>query len=168
MSHLARGLGGPPCWLLLGILAWSVPPSMARAEDGQPILRISGPAASAPVELTLEQVEAVGTATMTTSTPWNREPARFEGVLVSALVDRFAPAAEMLEMTALNDYKVVLDVSDLRKYRAMLVSRIDGKPMRVRDKGPLWLVYPYDEYAEVRTAEYVARMIWQLKEIVAK
>lgn len=105
---------------------------------------------------------------MTTSTPWNREPARFEGVLVGDLVDRFAPGANTLEMTALNDYKVILDVGDLRKYRALLVSRIDGKPMRVRDKGPLWLVYPYDEYTEVRTAEYVSRMIWQLKEIVAK
>ncbi len=42
---------------------------------------------------------------------------------------------------------------------------MNGKPMRVRDKGPLWLVYPRDQRAELQNAVMDERWIWQLFEI---
>ena len=43
--------------------------------------------------------------------------------------------------------------------------RMDGETMSVRDKGPLWIVYPYDSDADYRTEVIYSRSIWQLDRI---
>jgi hypothetical protein len=35
----------------------------------------------------------------------------------------------------------------------------------VRDKGPLWLVYPYDSVSAYQTEVIYARSIWQVKQM---
>lgn len=42
---------------------------------------------------------------------------------------------------------------------------IDDKPIPVRDKGPLFIVYPFDSAAELRSSTYYERSIWQLKAV---
>ena len=42
---------------------------------------------------------------------------------------------------------------------------IDGKPIGVREKGPLFVMYPFDERPELRTSVHFSRCIWQLKSI---
>jgi hypothetical protein len=37
--------------------------------------------------------------------------------------------------------------------------------MSVRDKGPLWLIYPYDSKAEYQSETIYSRSIWQLVKI---
>ena len=37
--------------------------------------------------------------------------------------------------------------------------------MSIRDKGPLWVVYPYDSSADYRTEVIYSRSIWQLDRI---
>ncbi|RYH00603.1 oxidoreductase, partial [Salipiger sp. IMCC34102] len=37
--------------------------------------------------------------------------------------------------------------------------------MQVRDKGPLWIVYPYDDTPEYRSEVIYSRSIWQLDRI---
>jgi hypothetical protein len=44
---------------------------------------------------------------------------------------------------------------------------MDGKTMSVRDKGPLWIIYPYDSSADYRTEVVYSRSIWQLDRIEA-
>jgi len=39
---------------------------------------------------------------------------------------------------------------------------MDGEPLSVRDKGPIWIVYPRDEFPELATPEVNSRWIWQL------
>ena len=42
----------------------------------------------------------------------------------------------------------------------------DGEEMPVRDKGPLWVVYPYDLNASYQSEVIYSRSIWQLDRIV--
>ena len=42
---------------------------------------------------------------------------------------------------------------------------LDDKPMAVRDKGPLFIIYPFDQHAELRNPVYYSRCAWQLKAI---
>ena len=42
---------------------------------------------------------------------------------------------------------------------------MDGAQMSVRDKGPLWVIYPFDSSPEYRTAVIFSRSIWQLDRI---
>jgi hypothetical protein len=37
--------------------------------------------------------------------------------------------------------------------------------MSVREKGPLFVMYPFDEQPALRTSVYFGRCIWQLKAI---
>ena len=43
--------------------------------------------------------------------------------------------------------------------------KLDGKPMSIRDKGPLMLVYPFDLDADLYNEKYFSRSVWQIKEI---
>ena len=48
----------------------------------------------------------------------------------------------------------------------MVVAHLfNGKPMSVREKGPLFVIYPFDEQPQLKTSTYFSRCIWQLKQI---
>ena len=38
-------------------------------------------------------------------------------------------------------------------------------PMSVRDKGPLFIIYPFDESEDLRSERYYSRSAWQLKHL---
>jgi hypothetical protein len=40
--------------------------------------------------------------------------------------------------------------------------------MTVREKGPLWIVYPYDKNEKFQTEEIYARSVWSLWKIIAQ
>ena len=48
---------------------------------------------------------------------------------------------------------------------AFLATRIDGQPMRVKDKGPIWIVYPWSGNPALDTPPFHARSIWQLRSL---
>ena len=68
-----------------------------------------------------------------------------------------------LRATALNDYRVDLPFEDTQRFDVLLARLLDDKPMTVRDKGPLFIIYPFDSSAELRTTVYFSRSAWQLK-----
>jgi len=37
--------------------------------------------------------------------------------------------------------------------------------MHVREKGPLWIVFPYDESSEFRTDYVYSQSVWQLSRL---
>ena len=45
---------------------------------------------------------------------------------------------------------------------------MNGDRLRVRDKGPLWIVYPRDDYAELRSKDVDYKMVWQLRELIVE
>jgi hypothetical protein len=47
----------------------------------------------------------------------------------------------------------------------LLATLANGEPMSVRDKGPVWMLFPYDDVAAYRTEQTYARSIWQLNRI---
>lgn len=50
-------------------------------------------------------------------------------------------------------------------YDVILATTVDGKQLSVRDRGPLWVVYPTGDKPELRTPVFEARSVWQLKEL---
>jgi hypothetical protein len=40
--------------------------------------------------------------------------------------------------------------------------------MSLREKGPLWVIYPYDSDPAYRTEETYSRSIWQLNRLAAE
>ena len=87
---------------------------------------------------------------------------------MSELLRAIGGRGETLRAVAINDYSVTIPTTDLQTYPVLLAIKRDGEYMRIRDKGPLWIIYPWSDYPELRTEVYHARSIWQLKLIIVQ
>ncbi|MBL4666572.1 MAG: molybdopterin-dependent oxidoreductase, partial [Sneathiella sp.] len=70
-----------------------------------------------------------------------------------------------LKATAINDYSVDIPVEDIQKHDVIIAYKMNGKFMSIRDKGPLWVIYPWSDTPSLRSELYHSRSIWQLIEI---
>ena len=98
-------------------------------------------------------------------TPWTKGRNVFTGPLGSAVLDAAGVAGGNLRVNALNDYNADVPASDFRTYAVILATRHDGAVMSIRDKGPLWVIYPMDKDASLRTETTYTRSVWQVKSI---
>ncbi|CDN90106.1 MULTISPECIES: putative pterin-binding protein [Hydrogenophaga] len=88
---------------------------------------------------------------------------KFTGPLLSDLLAAVKAKGTTIHATAINDYTIRIPVADAKAHGVIVARLLDDQPMAVRDKGPLFVVYPFDSKAELRTSTYYERSIWQLK-----
>ncbi len=110
----------------------------------------------------LAQLEALGLVEIQTESPWTDGMATFQGVPIRVLVDHLGAAGSEVRFVALDDYAVTIPTSDFDAYEAILATRRDGEPMRIRDKGPIWVIYPWSDHPEIQNEEFYAKAIWQV------
>ncbi len=138
---------------------------------GDVVLTVSGNVVKTNVDQTarldLEMLEAMGTTTIETTTIWTEGMQVFQGVSLKALVEELGIEGTILRASAINDYTVEVPMSDAVEGGALVAYRLNGDAMSVRDKGPLWIIYPYDSDADYRTEVIYSRSIWQLDRIEA-
>ena len=143
--------------------------SAAFAQSDPIILTIDGKiAGGVPLDFTSSQLEAIGAATVTTSTPWHEGAPSFEGVSMSALLAHVGATGEVAEVLALNNYRTTIPLADFSEYPVLLALQQDGEYMTVRNKGPLFIIYPFDDFDELRTDLYYSRSAWQVRSISIK
>lgn len=131
-----------------------------------PLLSISGDITTSSGENTLlldmEMLRLLPATTFETSTIWTDGVHSFTGVALVDLVAELGVKDGMLVAKAINDYAVEIPVSDAVKGGPIVAYLMDGKEMTVRDKGPLWVIYPYDSNPDYRSEVVYSRSIWQL------
>lgn len=115
-------------------------------------------------EFDMDMLAALPQREITTYTPWTEGEIEFEGVTVSALMDAVAASGETVTAAALNDYEVEIPFEDLTGRNALIAIRMNGEPMSVREKGPLWIVYPVDAPEDL-SRTMMRTMVWQLRRI---
>lgn len=113
-------------------------------------------------------LEALGATSFSTDTPWYKERVKFEGVPLAKLMDAVGATGDRLVVTALNDYSVEVPMEDVRKFGVILALKRDGEYMTVRDKGPLFVVYPFDSNPNLKVQKYYSRSVWQVARIDVK
>ncbi|MDV7144001.1 molybdopterin-dependent oxidoreductase [Tropicimonas sp. TH_r6] len=110
----------------------------------------------------MDMLQAMPARTLVTTTIWTEGEQTFTGVELHAVLDLLGVENGEITATAINDYAVSIPVSDAVKDGPIVAYARNGEPMSVREKGPLWIIYPYDSSAEYRTETTYARSIWQL------
>jgi hypothetical protein len=138
---------------------------------GKPILTVTGKiaaAADSAVQFDRQALEALGMVTIETNTPWYKGAQKFEGVPLEKLMQKVGASGEKVVAVALNDYSSEIPIEDFAKYKVILALKRDGEYMPVRDKGPLFIVYPYDSNAELRSQKFYSRSVWQVARLVIK
>lgn len=142
------------------------------APTGRAILTISGaitqPNAGAVAKMDMKMIEALPQQTFTTRTPWFDKPVTFTGPLLADVMAAVGAKGSALAATAINDYTITIPMDDVNARKVIMARLIDGKPIPVREKGPLFVVYPFDTDAKLRTSVYYERSIWQLKSLDVK
>ena len=139
------------------------------AASGAVVLRIDGDientTADGVAALDLASLEALPTVSMTTSTPWTVGLTTFEGVLLKDVLLLVGAKGQSITVAAINDYSVTFPAEDEIGLQPIIAYKVNGELMSVRDKGPLWIVYPYDQNPAAQSETYYGRSIWQLVHI---
>lgn len=117
----------------------------------------------AEAHLDREGLESIGMTKIVTRTPWTRGETVFEGVLARDVMRVLGATGKTAQAIAANDYKVTIPLTDFERYDVLLATRIDGKRLSLRTRGPIWIIYPDD--ADILDREREERMIWQLVEL---
>jgi len=115
---------------------------------------------------TLEELLAMPQTTVVTKNDFVEDLTTFQGPsLRSVLNDIDVDRTANLKMVALNDYASKVPASDAFTYDVILAVLRDGEVMSVRDKGPIWVIYPMDDNSELQREIFNSRLVWQLKSI---
>ncbi|MFV0334260.1 MAG: oxidoreductase [Tropicimonas sp.] len=146
----------------------------APLHAGEILLSVSGDVAAPETgdswTFDMEALRALPSTRIETTTIWTEGRQSFEGVSLDVLLDHVGAAQGEIEASALNDYTVTIPTDDAVPGGPIIAYLHDGKEMSVREKGPLWIMYPFDDNESYRSEDYYARSIWQLDRlrIVAK
>lgn len=140
--------------------------------QGEVVLTVSGDIAvsNSPEGAVLDigALESMEPVEFETTTIWTDGPQQFRGVPLATLMERLGAKGQVIAASALNDYTVEIPLEDAVPDGPIIAFEQNGKVLSVRDKGPLWIVYPYDTRTEYQSEVIYARSIWQLARIEVK
>jgi len=153
---------------LLSLTGAAVAQSLPMPE-GRVILTVSGAItqtnADGVARFDLAMIEALPQRETRTATPWYDGPQVFSGPQLSDLMAAVGGQGSALRVIAINDYAATLPWDDLTTVPVILAVRHNGDTMSVRDKGPLFVIYPFDEYPELASEVTYSRSVWQVAAI---
>ncbi|WP_072274591.1 putative pterin-binding protein [Serratia marcescens] len=139
---------------------------IAKAED-HPIgdLRVTDGSTQTTVTLTKAMMDALPKTSITTSTAWTPKE-KFTGTSFKDILTEVGITGKIVRVHALNDYWVDIPMSDVDKYNIILASKRNDTPLKVRDFGPYFVIYPLDEhYEELNKPIFYSRFVWQVEHI---
>ena len=133
---------------------------------GKPVLRIGGKIGLHNVDdeavFDVAMLDALGTRSFQTKTPWTDGVVTWEGVPMSVLMKAVEASGSTIRTTALNDYVADMPMAGLADEGSILAIRRDGELMPVSNKGPLFIVYPFDDATELQRQSFYMRCVWQI------
>ena len=132
--------------LILAPLAGLVPATAQDAAE-KPILLVDGRTTAGKSEFTRSELE---------------------GVPLARLMAHVGASGTKVQVVALNRYKTEIPVADFAAQGAILALKRNGQYMEVRDKGPLFVIYPFDAKPDLKSELYYGRSAWQVRSITVE
>ena len=141
-----------------------------EAPKGTVILTISGNLShvNSPrgAEFDLAMLMALKQTVITTETPWTEGLNEFQGPLISEVLALVGASGNTLNATALNGYKVVIPLAEVRNNKLVFALKKNNLLLSVRTRGPIWVIYPWTDQPLLKKKLQYTRAIWQLRSIV--
>jgi hypothetical protein len=136
---------------------------------GPIVLRVAGNVTTANVETAtvfdLKMLKSLGTVSFSSKTEWTDGTPTFTGVPLKALIEKVgASGTEILAMAA-DGYAISIPMTDVDRYSILLVYAIDGQELDVADKGPLWVMYRWDQMSPKEIEDKSPNAVWQLQQL---
>lgn len=139
------------------------------APEGDVVLTIKGQMTQTNMpdgaQFDLDMLRKIGTVTFSTSTPWTEGVQEFTGVPLNQMLVHIGAEPVSMTVMAINEYQITVPASDAVDDGPILAWEQSGKLLSVREKGPLWLIYPFDSKSDYQKEEIHARAVWQVVQI---
>lgn len=113
----------------------------------------------------MQMLKALPAARLETTTAVTDGVRRFDGFLMRDLLDHVGAHGSTLTASAFNDYTIEIAIEEFKRFDVVVAYEMDGEPLLPSDKGPLWIVYPRDQHAELQDIRYDYRWVWQLQRL---
>lgn len=161
-------------WLTLSAMMVTGLQSAAHGEElakpsGEVVLTIDGAItkrnAGDRADFDLEMLRAMPAVKIKTTTQWTDGEIEFEGVSIEELFSAVGATGKAVKAAALNDYIAEVDPATLISSGAILAYRMNGADISVRDKGPLWIMFPFDEKPQLKAETIYSQSVWQLRKM---
>jgi len=118
--------------------------------------------------LSLREIESLGLHEVTMRHPEGPQ-GTFAGVWLDTLLkSQGLDEARRVRFTAEDGYTTFLSPGQRRDKTYLLVTRLDGEPLKPEDLGPLMLIVPEDAEAALDGTVSITRWIWGIGEIQVK
>ena len=148
--------------LLLAVLVTLGPMSGALAETSPALTIVKG---EDRYMLSLSEIESLGLREVTMRHPEGPR-GTFAGVWLDALLEKQGlDEARRVRFIAEDGYTTFLSPKDRRDKTYLLVTRLDGEPVKQKDLGPFMLIVPADADAALDGAVSITRWIWAVRKI---
>jgi hypothetical protein len=140
------------------------------APSGEIVLTIEGNIdngqSAGRAEFDMAMLRALPSVTIRTTTPWTTGTTEFTGISMAVLLDLVGARGSGIRAEALNDYIARVDLETVRNSGAILAYMSAGNPLSVRDKGPLWIMFPFDDRPELKAEAVYSQSVWQLRKLI--
>lgn len=166
-----------PRVLLLALVSLSWLPVSASAEGtlpapiGEVLLTISGnidsPNGDGLARFDREMLMAIAPTEIHTRTPWHPDLGRYEGPLFREVLAAAGVRSDRVMVRALNDYEAEVPLAELHDYDVILALSRNGSPVQIREFGPLFVLYPFDDHPELLNESVRFRSVWHVVHIHA-
>ena len=155
---------------LLVALCLGLAQSAAPAEADDAVKLGVTTSATNAVELSVDELRALGDTSFATATPWTKGTQNFEGITGAQIVAAMQAKGEKLEAKSVlavanNDYSIVIPFEVFNQPTTLIAFAQNGAAMPVRDKGPFWIVFPYDQDSTFLSSSYQSYSIWGLERL---
>ena len=145
----------------------AITPKAQPASSSEAVLTVSGrlrkPNQDALAVFDMALLESLAQTSLVAKTPWFTQQHTFTGPLMRDVLAHCEARGDVLRLSALNDFRADMPMADALKHDVIVARLLDGKPMSVRDKGPLFVMYPFNTKPELRSVMYYSRAVWQLR-----
>lgn len=152
--------------LLLRAMLLLLLPHSAMAQDA--VLTVVSAISGEVILLSDEDLKALPQAVINTENEFVDGMTAFTGPLGRDVLALLGDGGDTVVLTAVNDYTVEVPLADFNMYDVVFSMSADDVPFSRRDKGPIWVVYPMSDHAELQDPVYNARLIWQLVKVEVK
>ncbi|MCB1834890.1 MAG: molybdopterin-dependent oxidoreductase [Geminicoccaceae bacterium] len=139
------------------------------APTGRVLLTIDGNIAhtnaDGKAELDRAMLENIGMVEIETWTPFTEGSSVWRGVRLRDVMELVGGKGGSIRAGALDLYAIDIPMSDILQHDPFIALERDGRKLRVRDKGPAWILYPFADNPGLSEERIVGRCVWQLATI---
>lgn len=106
------------------------------------------------------------TTTLSTATAWTPK-SQFVGPELSTVLAAAGavPNAKEMRFYAIDAYEITIPMADIAKFHPVMAHTQNGTRLQIVTRGPVFLVYPRDQYPELTAIKGQAQFVWMVCKI---